>query len=476
MEKKEEEAFFSFSSSHLNDILSMEPCALTEDDMIKRNILQKYHNKYWYSEHSERWICYVPDRTKKEGRRQVSRKKQSDIEDIVYKVYSKVEEQSEEEKKAELIGQMTFQELFFEFMSHKKTQVKARTISRMMVDWGKYYEPNKDFINKPFKEITKVDVDDFLNDIVEKYHPKNKCFRGLCGIIKQTFEYAVDMEYLDKSPYRNSKVNKKNIIPDRKKDNRKEIFTIEEQTLIIEEMKRRTSQKEFYLVPLVIQLDFEIGARIGEVLALKESDIENDKIHIRRQFVKEEDVTDLKNIKDKGWTIAEYTKTYSGDRLIPLTATAKECIEHIKSINKRTGKQYEDYLFYKPDDVISENAVESLLRRTCVKLNIPSRSPHKIRKTYASRLYSKGVSVSDISKLLGHVDETTTWKHYIFSMDNTEERDRKVREALQENNYNKEENRKSEVPDSITLNQKIIYFPTDKKAHKPRKFNVRSIK
>ena len=42
------------------------------------------------------------------------------------------------------------------------------------------------------------------------------------GIMKQTFEYAVDKEYTDKNPYRVNVSNKK-IIPDRKKASREEV-------------------------------------------------------------------------------------------------------------------------------------------------------------------------------------------------------------------------------------------------------------
>src|SRR5699024_6065849 len=126
--------------------------------------------------------------------------------------------------------------LFFEYMEHKKKQVKTGTINRMLADWKKFYADKTDFINKDFSEITKIDVDDFLNSIVDSYKPKDKNFRNICGIIKQTFEYAVDSEYLEKSPYRTSKVNKKNIIPTRKQSSEQEIFYTDEQILLEQEM------------------------------------------------------------------------------------------------------------------------------------------------------------------------------------------------------------------------------------------------
>lgn len=457
-----------YTSTFWDAIIQTGTCALSEEVMARRELLKRHEDKYWYSENKERWVFYLPDKTRKEGRKQVSRKRRKDIEDIVYNYYYEEEKRIEKQKKAKAIEFMTLRELFFEYMEHKKKQVKARTISRMMVDWEKFYESDKAFIEKPFMEINSVDVDDFLNNATEKYVMTNKCFNNFRGILKQVFAYAVDMGYIEKSPYRTSNINKKNILPNRKKDNITEIFMPEEQTEVRKELYRKAEEKEAYLVPWVILLAFETGARIGELLALRESDIHNgDELHIQRQLTKEENVERLNDIKTKGWVISDYTKTISGDRKIPLTDEAQRCLRRIKEINQHTGKQYEDYLFYRPNDVITVSRVNSLLRRVCKNVNIPPRSSHKIRKTYASILYSKGISPLHISKLLGHVDETIVFKHYIYPMENTEQRDDQVREALQKDS--KENTEKNEVSESTKINQKIIPFPKGEKTQKPRK-------
>ena len=463
-----------YTSTFWDAILQTGTCALSEEVMTRRECLKKYEDKYWYSENKERWVFYLPDETRKEGRKQVSRKRRKDIEDIVYKHYYEEERRTEKQKKAEAIEHMTVRELFFEYMEHKKKQVKARTISRMMVDWEKFYESDKTFIEKPFKEINSVDVDDFLNNTIEKYVMTKKCFNNFRGILKQIFVYAVDMGYIEKSPYRTSNINRKNILPNRKKDNITEIFMPEERTEVRKELYRKAEKKELYLVPWVILLAFETGARIGELLALRESDIHNgDELHIQRQLTKEENVESLNDIKTKGWVISDYTKTISGDRKIPLTDEALRCLRRIKEINQHTGEQYEDYLFYRPNDVITVTRVNSLLYRVCKNVNIPPRSSHKIRKTYASILYSEGMTPLNISKLLGHVDETIVFKHYIYPIENTEKRDDQVREALQKDL--KENTEKNEVSESTKINQKIIPFPTGEKTQKPRKIKHGSI-
>lgn len=47
---------------------------------------------------------------------------------------------------------------------------------------------------------------------------------------------------------------------------------------------------------------------------------------------------------------------------------------------------------------------------------IEKRSPHKIRKTFASMLVNKGImDVSEVSEILGHVGEQTLINHYLYS-------------------------------------------------------------
>lgn len=423
----------------------------------KKEILKKYGSSIWYNEKEQTWYCHIPDPTK--GRVKRKRKNRSDIEDVLVQAYIN------QEKK---VGSITFKELYYEFINYKKNQVGMGTIKRMMSDWNKFYAPNEDFINKKIDSITKVDIDLLLNKIIEEYKPKDKAFRNLCGILKQSFEYAVDVEYMDKSPYR-VKVNKKNIQHTRKKPSEKEVYTLEERNLLIEELERILECNPSNTIPLAIMLDFEIGVRVGELLAIRSSDIKSNRMHICRQRIKTFHSlnnlnTDNTVIKESGWITVEYTKSDCGDRYIPLTKKAIEYIKRIKKINKQYGLINEDYLFISPSShkIFTEDAVSAQLKRTCKRIGIPIRRPHKIRKTYASILYQRGVPVTIISRLLGHADESTTLKHYIFNVNNDQETENLVLNALQNG---------SDI--NVTKgDQQIIQFPMGKKMGNPSKIKA----
>lgn len=423
----------------------------------KKEILEKYGSSIWYSETEKVWYCYIPDKVK--GRIKKKRKKKDDIENVLFSAYMEIEESKRR------MNDITFKELFYEFIEYKKSQVEMATIKRMMADWKKYYLPNTSFISSNIVDIKKVDVDLLLSDITNKYKPKDKAFRNLCGVIKQTFDYAVDAEYIDKSPYR-VKVNKKNIQHTRKKPSHNEVYTLAEREQLFMDMEKRLIDNPKNTIPLAIMLDFEIGVRVGELVAIRKIDINNGKLHIRRQRIKTfKQQTDNKDsIKEAGWVTVNYTKSDCGDRYIPLTDKAKEYIERILEINKKYNLVNEDYLFVSPDNnkIITEDAISGQLKRTCLRLNIPIRRPHKIRKTYASILYQNGVPITIISRLLGHADETTTLKHYIFNINDDQESDNIVLKALQnQSDFN-----------VTKSDQKIITFPKDKKMGNPNKIKV----
>lgn len=434
------------------------------ENMKRTEILKEHSNSIWYSEKEGYWYCCLPDSTKKSGWKNVKRKKKSDIENLLCDHYINLEKQSQENADKR---NMTLESLFYEFMEYKKNLVKAGTIKRMVADWERFYKPHPELIQKPFKELTKIDIDMFFNNIVNEHSLKDKAFHNMCGVLKQTLKYAVDAEYIDKNLYRVN-VNKKKVIPTRKKDNQKEIFLPEEQKLLIEEMERRLSNNPVNTAPLAVMLDFEIGVRKGEMLGLRGSDIVDGKIHVCRQVVEKFDETDINNIKSLGFEIVDYTKSECGDRWIPLTERALYLISRIKRINKENNNTYKDFLFVRDGNIMTPDAIDTQLLRGCEYIDIPVRTMHKIRKTYASTLYKNGVPIPVIKVLLGHADEATTFKHYIFNLENDEATDEIVLNALQRNTISSEK----PVENVRQREKNIIHFPTNKKVENPYKSRI----
>ena len=333
----------------------------------REEILKKHQYSIWFNEKENVWYSYLPDDSKANNRRKIKRKNKSDLQKVICDYYLSIEiGQAEEAKNKKL----SIENLFYEFMKHKMNEVNSGTVKRMMSDWNRFYKPNKEFIAISVKNLTKINIDDFFNSVLATHELKKKAFYNMCGILKQTLEYAVDAEYIEKNPYR-IKVNKKKFASSNKKPSVKEVFQAGEKELFINEMKRRLENNPSNTAPLAVMLDFELGTRKGEILAICKTDIVNNRIHIHRQLVEEFDTSDLNNIKSLGFRVVDYTKSEDGDRWLPLTAEAKRIIERIEKINKEYGYEYKDFLFVRDGHCISPDAVDAQVKRGCEHIGIP---------------------------------------------------------------------------------------------------------
>ncbi len=415
----------------------------------REEILKRHNYSIWHNEKEDVWYSYLPDQSKAYGRRKIKRKRKRDLEDVICDYYlSDLSDPVAEEPK-----DLSVESMFYEFMRHKVNEVNSGTIKRMMADWSRFYEPEKEFVSIPVIRLTKINVDDFFNAVLEKHSLKKRAFYNMCGILKQTLEYAVDAEYIEKSPYR-IKVNKKKFASSSKKPSDKEIFQADEKEMLIAEMERRLKNNPSNTAPLAVMLDFELGTRKGEILAICKSDIVGNRIHIHRQLVEEFDTSDLDHIKSMGFHVVSYTKSEDGDRWLPLTEKAKDIIRRIGMVNEEYDYQYKDFLFVREGRCLTPDAIDTQIKRGCEYIGIPVKTMHKIRKTYASTLLHNGVNLSIVKDMLGHADESTTLKHYIYNIEGSEETDNKVLNALDPQKYAK----------SDQSDQNIIPFAKIKRA------------
>jgi len=393
----------------------------------QKEILQQHKYSIWYSENEDCWYTNVPNDLQPGKFKKIKRKKKADLEKAICQYYQDQGFLAPDNDKI-----MTVEELFHEFMEYKKSKVEGGTVKRMMSDWQKFYLPHPELTQKKITEVTKIDIDNFFNALLSESQFKKKSFHNMCGIIKQAFEYAIDADYLEKSPYR-VKINVKRLLTDEKKPSHKEVYQTGEKERLLDEMERRLRNKPSNTAPLAIMLDFELGTRKGETLALRLSDIVGNRIHIQRQQIYDFDVSDLNKIVRTGYPIVDYTKSADGDRWLPLSKNAKAIIQRVIAINKEYGHACEDFLFVRDNHVLTPASIDAQMKHGCKYIGLPLKSMHKIRKTYASTLLHNGVNLSIVKDMLGHADEATTLAHYIFNTEDRESTDRTVLNALEGN-------------------------------------------
>lgn len=366
-------------------------------EMKKKEALQCHERKMWQGKGSDnRWRTYVYI----DGKRKVICKNtKEELEETVIKLLKS----EENEPLVSDIYNLLIEE-------KKKMKQSEGTIERYDRLYDTYLT---DFSKMKVRSITPRDIKELFINIINSHSRKSehkltrKEFSNMKGLVKLILIYAksegyiswlVSQELEDISGY----VLNDNSFKKIKHSNEELVFSDED----ITKLKAAIHTWGYDVINLAILLDFKIGCRPGELVALKYTDIVDDKVYIRRTEVSRRD--------KEGHTHYEIKlspKTEAGERAIPLPGDKNEAI-WILEMTKMVNPDGE-YLFMIDGNRINQKQLRDRMARLCKRAGIVVKSPNKVRKTYASMLHENMLPDSTIQTVMGHTDITTTQKYYI---------------------------------------------------------------
>lgn len=358
-------------------------------DMKEREeILSKHPYKIWEGSNGK-WYTYLPDEVK--GRVLRKRKTEKEIQDLVIAYWKKQEEQD---------YNPTIKEVFDEWNARR---LRLEKISKSSYDrYNQFYDRHYgEFGKNRIKSVDPEEYVEFLEEEVPKKKLTSKAFTGLKtvtrGLLKRakkrkliTFsveEIFEDLELTDKDfSY---------II----KDNAEEVFDELEMPLVIEWIEEQKPS----LLNLGILLLFVTGVRIGELASFKWSDWDGYAIHIRRTETRYKD-----SEGHEVYEIKEFPKTPAGVRTVVIPLSCQWIIKEIRKINP-----FGEFMFErKTSSRIKTYSFRWRLYRICEKIEIVKKSPHKVRKTYASILLDNKIPEKNVIEQMGHTDISCTKQSY----------------------------------------------------------------
>lgn len=371
------------------------------EEMIMRREKQLYLNQHkndiWQGKNG-RWYTYVPLRDN--SRKLLSKASERQLIDSIAAHYQDLELNP------------TIQELFDEWISYKLEikDISFGTRDRYWSDFNRFIAPTK-LVKRKIRSITEEDIDDLIRTTIRDNDITIKTFSGFRTILNGMFRYAKRKKYtnLSISSYLNDLDISKRAFKPTVRHKETDIFSTTE-------ADRLTSY--LYTHPTVenlgILLAFESGVRVGELAALKFSDISNNVLHVQRQ-----EVVYKSRPGRMVSEVVEYTKTENGDRYIYLP---EDCVTILTLLKLIVGDS--DYIMWKNGHRISKKMFYEYLVKACEAIDIPKRSMHKIRRTYATMLIDANVEDSLIMEQMGHSDISTTRKYYYYcNKDNAYKRD-----------------------------------------------------
>lgn len=152
------------------------------------------------------------------------------------------------------------------------------------------------------------------------------------------------------------------------------------------------------------------GLRMGEMIGLEKRDVdfENKKLHVRGNMVPVRNRDKNGNLLPGSTMAFDSTKTYSGERYIPLNNTA---LETAKRLVENSNTQY--LISTETGKPVQNTRLERSFYRLLKNCGIEQAGLHSLRHTFASSLFAKGIDIKTISTLLGHASVQITINTYI---------------------------------------------------------------
>ena len=288
------------------------------------------------------------------------------------------------------IDKLTFHELYEEWLEYKKGVANSpNTIKRHKQHYRKYFEPSL-LDGKKICHVNELLLETECNRIVKDFNLPRKEWCNIKTILNGMFEYTVRKKYLAENPMDKVKilVKFKQVVRKTGKTETYNSDELKELNQYLDRMYTETEDRAF----LAVKLNFLLGLRVGELVALKWDDYCNiDHLHIVREEVRNQDTNQ--------YEIVEHTKT-NRDRFVVLVPKAIQLLQKLD----RDG----DYIFMREGNRITSRQIAYVLEKYAQRQGIATKSTHKMRKTYASNLNANGVPLDCIRELLGHSSLSTT--------------------------------------------------------------------
>ena len=154
------------------------------------------------------------------------------------------------------------------------------------------------------------------------------------------------------------------------------------------------------------------GMRKGEINALKWSDIEGDRIHVRRSIAQ----------KAKGGDQETPPKNKSSYRTLQCPKKLLSVLEQHRIFQQRIKGFNDDFRVCGAVAPLRDSSIENRNAFFAKEAGLPKIRIHDFRHSHASVLANENVNIIEIARRLGHSDVKMTWQIYSHLYPREEER------------------------------------------------------
>lgn len=325
-----------------------------------------------------------------------------------------------QEQENQHIDNLTLTELFQEWLAYKKTITESEnTIIRHEQHYRKYFKGTELF-DMSLCKVDKLSLNTFCNQLVKCHNISSKEWTNVKTILKGMFEYAMDKEYISNNPFERVKITVKFKQVNAKSNPKKSALKLDEYRDLMIFLDKEYAETE-NTAALAIKLQVLTGLRVGELVALKWTDIiEED--GAKYLYITKEEVKDKRH---NVYRVVEHTKTHR-DRLVYLVSDALKVLERLYEVSGKFP-----YICSRKGERLTVTQINYLLTKYANHNGKVVKLSHTLRKTAASILDCNHVSHEEIKQVLGHKELSTT-EAYLFNVLTKEHTQHLMEQALRE--------------------------------------------
>lgn len=300
--------------------------------------------------------------------------------------------EKELEKESKKVNGLSLAELFDMFLSKKKETLRRNSILG-------YKSAIKNIslkIDTSNIGVENIDVQ-WLALAFEQLNDKQS------RTLRYVLQWAFDSHFIKNNVGNQTKIRREITTKEKIEKSKKKLYyereELEVMFAVLDLEKSYTGQ----LTRLIIEFQTLTGCRIGELLALTESDVEENLISIN------------KTVSD---SYVGDPKTVSSIRTLGINGRCKEILLEVKKLKVHFGVRSDIIFCGKRGNHLEINSIRRFLKKN----NFISRT-HIFRHTHASLLAEQGVELQAIMRRLGHEDDAITRKIYIHATEKMKESD-----------------------------------------------------
>lgn len=374
----------------------------------RKEYLDMHQSKIWQGSNGF-WYTYLP--TENKGRKLIKKNTLKEVEEIIVEFYGKSITDS-------------FKNRFDIWVERQKLCMRSEnTIYKYQSDYKRFFA-GYPIERKDVAKITDEDIVKHIRQLLTDKPVSYKALKALYGYINGVFKKC-EIDRLipmgtNPCAYVDIMIFKELCREPTVKTAEQRTIAKNEAAILVDKIRNPKNYNGNQIVYYAVELSLYTGMRVGEIVALRWSDIDFDKktirIHsaeVRNRISKTHEIKSTKNKKE---------------RLFPLTDKISTLLHEVKKYEFANG-YIGEFVFQDGTGRIHGYKVSNAIRSKTSSDEFSSvKSIHTVRRTVNSSIRCSGVSAVVASALIGNTERVNE-QHYTYDITDMEEKMRIISES-----------------------------------------------